>query len=193
MTTSSITFRIDDLQIEQLRKLADEKQVSLNTCVSHILNSHLEFEFIATKLGFAPLHKSAIREMLDEMPEERITQIATRSADSLKDALLLLFGRVDLEAVVCLMERQAKRSGFVLRGIENGRTDAAAVDERASKKMVMQHDLGHNWSVFFKSHIERLINNVGYASKIEFTSNSLVIEILANEMEVKHAYAQSLS
>jgi hypothetical protein len=55
----------------------------------------------------------------------------------------------------------------------------------------MQHDVGYHWSVFSKTHIERLINNVGYATKIEMTDNSLIIDIL--EPKTETSYKQGLA
>jgi hypothetical protein len=71
MPNSSITFRIDDDQIERLRKLADEEGISLNTLVTRVLGSFLEFEFIAPKVGFSPMQKSVLKDLFEAVPEER--------------------------------------------------------------------------------------------------------------------------
>jgi hypothetical protein len=174
----SITFRIDDSDVESLRKLASEEGISLNTLVNQILTSYLEWEFIASKAGFAPMQKSVLKDLFDRLSEEELKDIATRAADSLEDLLLLMCGKVDLDAVLSLTKNRIKKSGFALREFDNEKG-------KGGKKLVMQHDVGHNWSVFSKTYIERLINNVGYATKIESTDNSLIIEIL--EPEKGHA------
>jgi hypothetical protein len=173
----SVTFRIDDNDVESLRKLAAEERISLNTLVNQILSSYLEWEFIAAKAGFAPMQKSVLKDLFDKLSEEDLKEIAIRAADSLQDLLLMMCGKVDLDAVILLTKNRVKRSGFTLREFDGE-------EGTSSKKLVMQHDVGHNWSVFSRVYIERLINNVGYPTKIESTDNSLIIEILDPKGEV---------
>jgi antitoxin component of RelBE/YafQ-DinJ toxin-antitoxin module len=171
---SSITFRINDDSIDKLRKLAEEEGMSLNTLVNRILDSYLEWEFIAPRVGFAPMQKSVLKALFDRVPEDQLKEIAIRAADSFEDELLLMHGKVDLEAVLSLTKNRVRRSGFTLREFES-------IVENGTIKLVMQHDVGHNWGVFSKTYIERLINNVGYPVKIESTDNSLTIDILKPE------------
>lgn len=167
----SVTFRIDDGNVESLRKLAEDERITLNTLVNQILTSYLEWEFIAAKAGFAPMQKSVLKDLFDKLSDEDLKEIAIRAADSLKDTLLVMCGKVDLDAVISLTKNRIKRSGFVLREFDGE-------ESPRNRKLVMQHDVGHNWSVFSRTYIERLINNVGYPTKIESTDNSLTIEIL---------------
>jgi hypothetical protein len=136
----------------------------------NIINSYLEFEFIAPRVGFTPMQKSVLKDLFDAVSEEKIKEIAIKAADDLKKSLLMIYGKVDLDAVLALNASRVRRSGFTLREFDNG---------QGGKKILMQHDVGHNWSLFSKTYIERLINDVGYAAKIGLmTDNSLSIEIL---------------
>ncbi len=171
---SSITFRINDESIDKLRKLAEEEGMSLNTLVNRILESYLEWEFIAPRVGFAPMQKSVLKALFDRVPEDQLKEIAIEAADSFEDELLLMHGKVDLEAVLSLTKNRVRRSGFTLREFESN-------VENGTMKLVMQHDVGHNWGIFSKTYIERLINNVGFPVKIESTDNSLTIDILKPE------------
>ncbi|UVS68132.1 hypothetical protein [Nitrososphaera viennensis] len=156
--------------------MADEQRISLNTLITHILDSYLEFEFIAPKVGFAPMQKSVLKDLFEAVPdEEKIKQIAIKAADDLIDSILIIYGKVDLDSVLSLISSRVRRSGFTLREFENGKSQEMT---RVTRKLVMQHDVGYHWSLFSKTHIERLINNAGYAAKIEMTENSLIIEIL---------------
>jgi hypothetical protein len=170
VNNSSITFRVDDDNINKLRKLADDEGMSLNTLVNRILDSYLEWEFIAPKVGFAPMQKSVLKDLFDYVPEERLKEIAIKAADSFEDELLIMCGKVDLDAVLSITKNRVKRSGFVLREFSKN-TDNGGI------KLILQHDVGQHWGTFSKTYIERLINNVGYPVKIESTDNSLSIEI----------------
>jgi hypothetical protein len=172
VNNSSITFRVDDNNIDELRKLADEEGMSLNTLINRILESYLEWEFIAPRVGFAPMQKSVLKDLFDHVPEEKLKEIATRAADSFEDELLMMHGKVDLDAVLSITKNRVKRSGFTLREFSKNTENGGA-----RLKLVLQHDVGHHWGVFSKTYIERLINNVGYPAKIESTDKSLTIEI----------------
>jgi hypothetical protein len=107
-----------------------------------------------------------------------------------------MYGRIDLYAVISITENRIKRSGFTLREFDESSrfniecdvgtcTGAAGAGVGTPKKLVIQHDMGRNWSVFFTTYVERLINNVGYATKVGLTDNSWMIEILAGDKETK--------
>lgn len=108
-------------------------------------------------------------ELFDSLSEEWIKKIAISAADSFEDELLVMRGKVDLDAVLSLTKGRVKRSGFAL----------SVFDDRMghSMKLIIQHEIGHGWSIFAKTYNQRLINNIGYAVRTEDTYNSVTIEI----------------
>ncbi|AIF82443.1 hypothetical protein NTE_00361 [Candidatus Nitrososphaera evergladensis SR1] len=170
MESTSVTFRVLNKKLESLRTLAEDSKMSLNTLVNNIIDSYLEWEFLAPKVGFVPMQKSVLKDLFDRVSEEEIKEIATRAADNFENELIMLYGKVDLESVISFTKNRVKKSGFTLREFDSG--------EKGARKLVMHHDVGHNWSVFSMTYIERLINNVGYKTKIQATDNTLTIEIL---------------
>ncbi|HVX01638.1 MAG TPA: hypothetical protein VHA09_00635 [Nitrososphaera sp.] len=168
----SVTFRISNKKIEALKSVAEEKRISLNVLVNNILDSYLEWEYHAPKVGFVPMQKSVLKDLFDAIPDETIMQIATKAADKFRDELMMIYGKVDLESMISFTKNRITRSGFVLREFEGS-------GEEGERRMVIKHDVGPKWALFSKIYIERLINNVGQAAKVETVDNTLVVEILA--------------
>ena len=166
---SSITFRLKDRTIDDLKKQSEEEGVSLNNLVNKVLDSYLEWECFAPKVGFVSIQKSVLRELFDSLSEEWIKKIAISAADSFEDELLVMRGKVDLDAVLSLTKGRVKQSGCAL----------SVFDDRVghSKKLIIQHEMGHGWSIFAKTYNQRLINNIGYTVRTERTDNSVTIEI----------------
>lgn len=57
-SNSSITFRLKDRTIDDLKKQSEEEGVSLNNLVNKVLASYLEWECVAPKVGFVSIQKS---------------------------------------------------------------------------------------------------------------------------------------
>ncbi len=169
----SITFRISDDSIEKLKVIAEEEKITLNTLVSKTLDSHLEWEYAASRAGFVPTQKSILRDFFDYMPESKLIEIAIRNADKFNEVLLAMQGKIDLDAVLSITRLGFKKSGFAVREFNT--------EIKANMKLVIQHDMGHNCSIFCKTFIERLLNNAGYPAKIGASDNSLLIEIANSE------------
>lgn len=166
-SNESITFRIDSRKLEVLRGNAQENQVSLNTLVNQILTSYIEWDMIAVKAGYATLQKDILREVFNAVDEETLKKIAVKTADSSKDLLLLMMGQVTLDACFTMLRNRAKKSGFTFREYEEGGT----------RKFILQHEMGRHWSVFFKAHNERMINNAGHRAHVDYTDNMIVITV----------------
>ena len=169
MDSSSVTFRVGVDSLKKLRDIADENAVSLNTVVNNIFDSYLEWEYFAPKVGFVPMQKQVLKDLFDRASEEEIKEIATRAADNFENEVMMLYGKVDLETVISFTKNRVKRSGFTLREFDDA--------EKGTRKLILKHDVGHNWAVFSMTYIERLINNTGYSAKIESLQDTLIISI----------------
>lgn len=163
----SVTFRIDSRKLETLRADAEENQISLNTLVNQVLTNYIEWDMVAAKAGYAVFQKDALKELFNATNEETLKRIASQSASSSKDMLLLMMGDYSLDVYLSLVKNRARKSGFILREYR---------DEKA-RKIVIQHDMGRHWSMFFKEQTEKIIHAMGYKAKVDYTDNTLVLNI----------------
>ena len=163
----SVTFRIDSRKLETLRADAEENQVSLNTLVNQVLTNYIEWDMVAAKAGYAVFQKDALKELFNAANEETLKRIASQSVSSSKDMLLLMMGDYSLDVYLSLVKNRARKSGFILREYR---------DEKA-RKIVIQHDMGRHWSMFFKEQMEKIIHAMGYKAKVDYTDNTFVLNI----------------
>jgi hypothetical protein len=76
-------------------------------------------------------------------------------------------GSLDLDSFASVLKERSKRAGFTLREFE----------DNGVKKIILQHDMGLNWSIYSKIFYEKILNSLGYSGKIDVSENSLVIQI----------------
>lgn len=148
--------------------MAEEEEISLNTLVSHVIQSFLEWDSTASKTAMVPMQKDILRGLFSYVPDDELKKVGVRTADSFVDKLLIMTGSADLDSVSFVMKNRNKPSGFAV--IE--------FVEPKGKKIMIQHDMGRKWSVFYNTYNERLINIAGYGAKIDATDNSLLIKTL---------------
>jgi hypothetical protein len=118
-----------------------------------------------SKGGFGVFQREVVKEAINSLDEDTLKKIAANTADTYKDMLLLMKGSSDLDSFIYMVKERAKRAGFNLREFE----------EEEGKKIVLQHDMGANWSTYCKIYHEKVINSIGHPVKIETTDNSLII------------------
>lgn len=166
-TNESITFRLDANELKALRKHAADKKISLNTLVNQILSDFVEWDMNAASAGYAVISKEVIKRVFDELDEETLERIAKKAAEYSKDILLLMKGKMDVEGGEFLIKNRAKRSGFVFKEFEEGKV----------RRLVLQHDMGRKYSVFYKAYHEEMIKKAGYSGRITITDNTLIMEL----------------
>ncbi|HJU14028.1 MAG TPA: hypothetical protein VJ792_06180, partial [Candidatus Nitrosotalea sp.] len=158
----SVTFRLDNAVLNRLRTLAKHEGISLNTLANQVFRNFVEWDATATKAGWLVFHKTALREIINSVDEDTLEKLAVQTADYVKDVTLIMSERHDLESYLSMLRNRAKKSGFVL--IESHRGP--------NKRLILQHDMGKNWSSFFKAHYERMLQNLGFPAKFEQTDNT---------------------
>src|SRR5690349_9858247 len=121
VVTTGITFHLDNDKIVGLRKLADNKNVSLDTLVEHLLSSYLGWDLLSAKEEpegeiAAPAHKSVLKALFEKLSDEELRVLAVMSANQFRNlALLNKLGKFDIGDILSLTASRAKRSGFALR------------------------------------------------------------------------------
>ena len=55
--SESVTFRIDSKALKNLRREADQKEISTNTLINQIIKDHLNWHSNAAKAGFVAVRR----------------------------------------------------------------------------------------------------------------------------------------
>jgi len=166
--TASITFRIEESNIKKLRSEAEGQGVSLNSLVNQILKSFLEWHIFEPKVGMVPIAKPIVQELFTKMSKEQIADIAMRVGKNevRSAALFMKEGKLDLESFLSWFESRMKNSSIQI--------NHAYDPNNRTYTYVMKHDICENWSLYFKTILEYIFNEV-LGKRVYFnTSNTML-------------------
>src|SRR5215218_10335180 len=111
--SGNVTLRFDGDVLEQLRKEANQKRVSLNTLASQIFKTHTEFSGAAAKAGMISFPKNLLIRLMNRLSEEEVKQLSQEiSKNGMKDMLLMIKHQYSTEAFIDLIESWIRICGF---------------------------------------------------------------------------------
>jgi CopG antitoxin of type II toxin-antitoxin system len=70
--SESITFRLDSTILNKLHSEADQKDISVNTLVSHIIRRHIDWHSNTPKAGFIAVRRLFITNFISYLSEQEI-------------------------------------------------------------------------------------------------------------------------
>ncbi|HEY7107882.1 MAG TPA: hypothetical protein VH415_00490 [Nitrososphaeraceae archaeon] len=172
--SESITFRLDNDTIKQLRHEADQQDISTNALVNHILKEHIKWHSNAPRAGFIAVRRSLIMNLMNFLSERDIVSVAENVAKSTnKDSILLLEKEYTIKSALQFLENWMKISGYVYRHEE-------IKDDQNRHIYVIQHDMGMKWSIYLANLYQLLFDELNENNKrIEFekTENTLAFTV----------------
>lgn len=178
MGTTSAMFRLDATDVEKLQKEAEKNGISTNALLSVILKSYFEWDEMATQVGYIPMHKYSVMALLDYIQDSDLKQVAANSADKFIDKLPIMAAKSDLDSYLTLTKIRLQKSGFAFREF---------TEEDGSTSLMVVHGMGHKWSVFFASRVERIVSRLGYKPEIDIKDDSWIIRITPKlAKQIKH-------
>ena len=167
-TKKTISFRLDPQIIDRLYKASKEDKITLNALVDQIFDNYVYWDRKSTKTGWVLLKNEVLKLFIDNLSEKTLRRLATRSAKMvMKDALLSISGKIDIESWLLVTKYRSVKSNFVYQELHSP----------GNVKIVITHGLGPKWSLFHKLYYMQMLKDLGRKAKIDSTSNSLVIEI----------------
>jgi hypothetical protein len=172
--SEAVTFRLDNGDAETLRRQAKESGMSPGTLLKQIVCNHIAWQKDAARAGFIPVHKDVLQRLFESLDEPALKKIATKSSEAYVDSLLMMRGKVDLESYLSLLKDRLKASSFTYTEFSGSNY----------KKIVIQHDMGYQWSIFLKEYETSLIKKTGWAGEIDATANSVIIKCMANPVQI---------
>lgn len=167
--SESITFRLDSFILNKLYREAEQKDISVNALVSHIIKEHIDWHSNAAKAGFVTVRRGLLSDLINRLPEKEISSISEDIAkNETKDFVLLLRNEYNIESALDVIETWIKISGYPYRHEVN----------YTRHSYVIQHDMGKNWSIYM-SELYRLLFQEFGLKKVEFdlNNNSLVFSV----------------
>ncbi len=163
-----MSLRLDSDTWNRIKVFAKKQKISPNAIVSQILDSHVEWEINAVAAGWAVMPKPFLTQLFKSVDKEKVEKtISSLSVRMAKDMNLYMRGRHDVDAWLSILRARSQRSGFNITEYE---------DERYHE-IVMQHDMGENWSLYFKTFYENVFHDLGVKTEFDYTDNTIVIKM----------------
>ena len=159
--SESYTFRLDSTILNKLHREAEQKDISVNTLVGHIIRRHIDWHSNAAKAGFVTVRRGLLSNLISRTPEKEISSLAEYIAkNETKDFVLLLRNEYNFESALDVVETWIKISGYPYRHEVN----------YTQHSYVIQHDMGKNWSLYLVELYRFLFEEFGL-KKVEFDLN----------------------
>src|ERR1051325_11426473 len=103
--SESITFRLDSNILNKLHHEAEQKDISVNTLVSHIIRRHIDWHSNAAKAGFVTVRRRLLIDLIGRLAQKEISSIAEYIAKhETKDFVLLLRNEYNIESALDVIE-----------------------------------------------------------------------------------------
>lgn len=149
--TNTMTFRLDEEIIERLRTESKNREISTNTLVNQALKRFLDWDMYQTKIGLVSVNRPVFVEVFGKFTQKEIIEIATRvGKNEVRDIALFMKGKIDLDSFI---------SWFEMR-MMNSSVQVSHSIEKDIHTYVMKHDLGKNWSIYHKTILELIFEEV---------------------------------
>jgi hypothetical protein len=163
--TETVTFRLPSSLVDELRMDAELESVSLNNYVAKIFSNHIQWERYERKVGLLPMTEAFLREVLSQLTEEQIVNLAQRlEKQKFTNILAFMKNSHDVEDFVEVIRAWLTVS-WMQQSIE-------VRDGRYHFKI--QHSLGTKWSLYVKTLISELSYDIlGKKSDIRILGDTL--------------------
>ena len=163
--TETVTFRLPSSLIDELRMDAGLEGVSLNNYVTKIFSNHIQWERYERKVGLLPMTEAFLREVLSQLADEQIVNLAQRlEKQKFTNILAFMKNSHDVEDFVEVM-----RAWLTVSWMQQ------SIEVRDGKYYFkIQHSLGPKWSLYVKTLISELSYDIlGRKSDIRILGDTL--------------------
>lgn len=163
--TETVTFRLPSSLINELRMDAELERVSLNNYVAKIFSNHIQWERYERKVGLLPMTEAFLREVLSQLTDEQIVNLAQRlEKQKFTNILAFMKNSHDVEDFV-----EVIRAWLTVSWMQQ------SIEVRDGKYYFkIQHSLGTKWSLYVKTLISELSYDIlGKKSDISILGDTL--------------------
>jgi hypothetical protein len=149
--TETITFRLPSVLINELRSDAELEGVSLNNYAAKIFSNHVQWERYERKVGLLPMTEAFLKETLSQLTDEQVINLAQKiEKQKFKNILAFIKDNHDVADFVELIRTWLNVS-WMQQNVEF---------RSGTYQFKIQHNLGTKWSLYVKTLIAELAQDV---------------------------------
>ena len=165
--TETMSFRLDSHVLDKLRTESESEGVSLNVLANKIFSRYTEWDMFEPKVGMIPVAKPIVSALFQKLSEQETIELAKQIGQSIvSDISTFMKGSMDIDSFVSWFVTRMKVSDFDMNQTIND----------SKHTYIIKHDLGYNWSVYHKTVLELIFNNI-LEKKIEFQIKENMMEL----------------
>jgi len=166
--TETISFRLDSNILDKLRVESESQGVSLNILANKIFSRYTEWDLFESKVGMIPVAKPIVHVLFQKMTEEETVKMAEKIGQkTVSNISTFMKGTMDIDSFVSWFVTRMKISDFEMNHtIESGK-----------HTYIIKHDLGYNWSLYHKTVLQLIFNDV-LSTKIDSEINDSMMKII---------------
>jgi len=168
--TKTTTFRIDEDYDIELRKIAEENQISVNSLINQIIGNYVLIERPMKQYGSITSSVDLFLEFISNLDTKTLEEIGTKiGTKEPKEFIQFKWNEVTRGTVLEFLQIYCTHCGY---GIPEINTD----NEKIS--IVINHGLGEKFSNYFKSFLFAMFKTtLGKTSEFILRKNMLVCTI----------------
>lgn len=163
--TETVTFRFQSSLIDELRMDAELQGISLNNYAAKIFSNHIQWERYERKVGLLPMTEAFLREVLSQLTDEQIVNLAQR-LEKQKFTNILAFMKNSHEVDDFV---EVIRAWLTVSWMQQN------IEVRDGKYYFkIQHSLGSKWSLYVKTLLSELSYDIlGRKADISIVGDTL--------------------
>jgi hypothetical protein len=163
--TETVTFRFPSSLIDELRRDAELQGISLNNYAAKIFSNHIQWERYERKVGLLPMTEAFLREVLSQLTDEQIVNLAQRlEKQKFTNILAFMKNRHEVDDFV-----EVIRAWLTVSWMQQN------IEVRDGKYYFkIQHSLGSKWSLYVKTLLSELSYDIlGRKADISIVGDTL--------------------
>lgn len=166
--TRCITFRLPEKLLREIEILAADIHLSENVVARNILEEYLLCNQNAPEASWVALPRSFLINLASKVNGNLISELAIETAKKCaKDIAFLMKTDFDMRDWIPVILERGRKTGL---NTKNFRRDQKTV-------LVIRHDMGKKWSVYFQIYYQELFYELGIKAKFDQTDNIVIIEL----------------
>jgi hypothetical protein len=164
-STTTRSFRVDELALEAIEKDAAKANVSVNTLVNQLLLSYANFDHYFGRFQTIKITSDAFADLIQYVPDECAVEAGRRKAGSIASSVILAkYGSLNLDGVLDHLKTISEYSKFF----------TYSESERGGRRaVILIHRFGPKGSIYFTEYLKSMFEMIGLKPKIISTEKAV--------------------
>lgn len=163
--TVVISYRTE--RIEELKKLAKEKDVSLSTLTSVIIGEYLDFRIMTENYKMLRLGRKAVSTAFENLDKQALEKVIKVASEEISKSVKTVITEPSLENLFLLVRKWFKYNEF----------DLKEFDETDTIKLVCKTNMSKNFNEYISKTLVKMVNLSDYDGTALYEDGLMQVKI----------------